>query len=84
MFKTLMLGNWRNNGVFGAAQHAQQNALTLRSIGKIVSEIWQNDYNSYSYKLKNTSVVGAAQHAEHNALTLRSIPLIVSEIWQNV
>ena len=34
--------NWRNNSVFGAALPAEHNALTLRSIGPIVSEIWQN------------------------------------------
>ena len=34
--------NWRNNSVFGAALPAEHNALTLRSIAPIVSEIWQN------------------------------------------
>ena len=34
--------NWRNNSVVGAALPAEHNALTLRSIGPIVSEIWQN------------------------------------------
>ena len=32
---------WRNNSVFGAALPAEHTALTLRSIGPIVSEIWQ-------------------------------------------
>jgi hypothetical protein len=39
MFKTLILANSRNNSVFGAAQPAEHNALTLRSIGPIVFEI---------------------------------------------
>ena len=37
-----IFANWRNNGVFGAALPAEHKALTLRSIGPIVSEIWQN------------------------------------------
>ena len=42
MFKNLIFANWTNNSVFGAALPAEHNALTLRSIGPIVSEIWQN------------------------------------------
>jgi hypothetical protein len=38
----LLVANWRNNSVVGAALPAEHNALTLRSIGPIFSEIWQN------------------------------------------
>ena len=76
--------NWRNNSVFGATLPAEHNALTLRSIGPIVSEIWQNVKNLIFANWRNNSVFGAALPAEHNALTLRSIGPIVSEIWQNV
>ena len=78
------LENWRNNSVVGAALPAEHNALTLRSIGPIVSEIWQNVLNLILANWRNNSVVDAALPAEHNALTLRSIGPIVSEIWQNV
>ena len=37
---------WRNNSVFGAALPAEHNALTLRSIGPIVSEIWRLRYDN--------------------------------------
>ena len=45
--------NWRNNSVVGAEQPAEHNAFTLRSIGQIVFEIWQNVSNNYSCKLTN-------------------------------
>jgi Holliday junction resolvase-like predicted endonuclease len=40
--KPCFFANWRNNSAFGSALPDQHNALTLRSIGPIVSEIWQN------------------------------------------
>ena len=52
MYKTLILANWRNNSVVGETLPAELNALTLRSISPIVSEIWQNVWNTYSCKLK--------------------------------
>ena len=52
MFKTPILANSRNNSVVGAALPAEHNALTLRSIGPIVSEIWQDVKNTYSCKFK--------------------------------
>ena len=38
----LIFANWRNNSVFGAALPAEHNVVDSRSIGPIVSEIWQN------------------------------------------
>jgi hypothetical protein len=42
VFKTLILANWRNNCVVGAALPADNNALKLRSICPTVSEIRRN------------------------------------------
>jgi hypothetical protein len=42
IFKTLFLQIEETNSLFGAALPAEHNAFTLRSIGPIVSEIWQN------------------------------------------
>ena len=64
------------------------NALTLRTIGPIVSTTrlrYDKMFKSLFWQIEETnSVFGAALPAEHNALTLRSIGPIVSEIWQNV
>ena len=85
MFKTLFLQIEETTVyVVGAAQPAEHNAFTLRSIGPIVSEIWQNVWNLILANWRSNGVVGAALPAEHNALTLRSIGPVVSEIWQNV
>ena len=52
----MIFANWRNNSVFGAALPAEHNALTLRSIGPIVSEIWQNVKRDFS-KLKKQQCI---------------------------
>ena len=59
MFKTLFLQIEKNNSVFGAALPAEHNALTLRSIGPIVWEIWQNVWNLIFANWRNNSVFGA-------------------------
>jgi hypothetical protein len=38
MFKALILANWRNNSAVGAALPFEHNALTLKTIGPVVSE----------------------------------------------
>ena len=86
MFKTSFL-QIEETTVYSAQRYLlnEHNAkLTLRSIGAIVSEIWQNVLNLIFENWRNNSLFGAALPAEHNALTLRSIGPIVSEIWQNV
>jgi hypothetical protein len=45
--------NWRNNSVVDATQPDQHKALTLMSIGSIEFEIWQNVWNTYSWKLSD-------------------------------
>ena len=64
----LILANWRNNSVVGAALPAEHNALTLRSIGPRVSKIWQNVWNLILVNWRNNSVVGVALPTEQNAL----------------
>ena len=53
--------NWRNNSVFGAALPAEHNALTLRSIGPIVSEIWQNVI-TWFFQIEETTVYSAQRY----------------------
>ena len=62
MFKTVILGNWRNNSVFRAALPAEHNALTLRSIGPIVSEIWQNVFETLFLQIEETTVYSAQRY----------------------
>jgi hypothetical protein len=57
MFQTLILANWAILSLIDEAQPAEHNAWTIRSIGPIVFEIWQNVWNTkclkpYSCKLK--------------------------------
>ena len=56
MFKTLFL-KIEETSVFGEALAAQHNALTLRSIGPIVSEIWQKCLKPYFFKLKKRQCI---------------------------
>ena len=61
-FWNLIFANWRNNSVFRAALPAEHNALTLRSIGPIVSEIWQNVFETLFLQIEETTVYSAQRY----------------------
>ena len=51
-----------NNSVFRGALPAKHNALTLRSIGPIVSEIWQNVFETLFLQIEETTVYSAQRY----------------------
>jgi hypothetical protein len=60
MFKTLFL-QIEETTVYSAQRYAEHNALTLRSIGPIVSEIWQNVWNII-LAIEGTTVYSAQRY----------------------